>query len=311
MPNDKPILLTNSRYSALFQCFRLHYWKYEIGLRPAIEGLALRVGRAVHLGLESYANNVDIETIIAEVCSQYIADDPIEAVKVECLLRGHFWRHKCLAHKVLHTELEFSVPLINPATGRASKLFRIAGKMDGIVEDSNARLFQLEHKTTSEDIGVESDFWPRLRIDRQTMIYTLAARAMGYDVRGTLYNVIRKPTIKQKKTETLAGYAERLVGDIYERPDFYFQQRLIEHLPSDIADVERDLWATAKLMRFCQTNDYWPKDDYSCKRWGQCPYFGLCTAGINRFDGAIPRDFVRLSNVNPELSIGEADAPAD
>ena len=307
MPTEKPVLLTNSSCGAFFQCFRLRYWKYEIGLRPEVEGLALRVGRAVHMGLDLYAQGVHIEKVIAEVGSQYIADDPIEAVKVECLLRGHFWRYKSLAHKVLHTELEFSVPLINPATGRASKLFRVAGKMDGIVEDTNARLFGMEHKTTGEDIGPDADFWPRLRIDRQVMIYTLAAQAMGYDVRGTLYNVIRKPTIRQKKTESVQEYAKRLVGDIYERPDFYFQQRLIEHTPSDLDDAARDLWATAKLIRFCQVNAYWPKDDFACKRWGQCAYFGLCTAGISTFDGDVPRGFVRLKNVNPELSIGEEE----
>ena len=183
----------------------------------------------------------------------------------------------------------------------------LAGKMDGIAENSARQLYLIEHKTTGEDIGPDADFWPRLRIDRQVMIYTLAARAMDYDVRGTLYNVIRKPTIKQKQTESVQEYAERLVGDIYKRPDFYFQQRLIEHTSGDLDDAAYDLWATAKLIRFCQVNAYWPKDDYACKRWGQCAYFGLCTAGISKFDGDVPRGFVRLKNVNPELSIGEED----
>lgn len=50
-----------------------------------------------------------------------------------------------------------------------------------------------ETKTTSEDLEPGSTFWKRTILDPQLSLYLPALRDIGYDPRGCLYDVLRKP----------------------------------------------------------------------------------------------------------------------
>ncbi len=58
------------------------------------------------------------------------------------------------------------------------------------------RVINIEHKSTSADIGPGSPYWKRLIIDGQISVYKTGTRALGYDPVGTLYDVIKKPTLR-------------------------------------------------------------------------------------------------------------------
>ena len=47
-------LLTASRLSSFRACARLHYFRYHLGVRPAVEADTLRFGSLIHLGLEAW-----------------------------------------------------------------------------------------------------------------------------------------------------------------------------------------------------------------------------------------------------------------
>lgn len=119
-----------------------------------------------------------------------------ERAIVAALLSGYFWRWDTSPLEVVATEQAFELPLVNPATGAASRLFRLAGKIDGVVRLEDGRLAVMEHKTCSEDLSLDSDYWRRLQIDQQISIYIHAARELGHDVATVIYDVIRKPTVK-------------------------------------------------------------------------------------------------------------------
>lgn len=333
------IRLTNSRRQCFNRCAREHLWRYERGIRPEVEELALRIGRAVHFGLALHVQGKPDEEVIGEVVSQYISDDPMDAVKVECLLRGYFWRWQDEPLRTaLHTEMVFDVPLINPDTGRASRVFTHAGKLDMLDEHG-----LVEHKTTSEDIDPAADFWLRLRIDSQISGYMLALKRLGLRADRVIYNVIRKPTIKPRQipgldadglkivrdatgervytkqgkprqsADTAKGYelesreengeeyAARLLEDIYTRPEFYYQRRQVARTKADLDDAARDLWQTAQIMRQCELHNWWPKNDSACRVFSKCPYFKLCTTGFPMDTGEIPDGYVMLDDVHPEL----------
>ena len=58
----------------------------------------------------------------------------------------------------------------------------------------------VEHKTANADIGPGTTYWKRLVLDGQVSTYLPGTRALGHaDVRGVLYDVIRKPTIRPLK----------------------------------------------------------------------------------------------------------------
>jgi hypothetical protein len=94
------------------------------------------------------------------------------------------------------TEKGFELGLENPATSKSTSVFRLAGKIDGIVKLEDGRLAVMEHKTIGESIDSDAPLWKRLQIDHQISFYVNAARRLGYDVATVLYDVARKPTIK-------------------------------------------------------------------------------------------------------------------
>jgi hypothetical protein len=55
------------------------------------------------------------------------------------------------------------------------------------------KVYLLETKTTSEDLGPGSTFWKRTILDPQLSLYLPALRKMGHDPHGCVYDVLRKP----------------------------------------------------------------------------------------------------------------------
>lgn len=137
----------------------------------------------------------------------------IEVATVEALLGGYAWRWAQQPLEVIASEQTFVVPLLNPVTGGASKLFSLAGKIDGIVKLEDGRLAVLEHKLLGEDISSDGEFWRRMQMDQQISLYVYAARQCGFDVSAVLYDVARKPTIKPTPIPVLDENGLRIVLD--------------------------------------------------------------------------------------------------
>jgi hypothetical protein len=112
------------------------------------------------------------------------------------LIEGYDNIYNDQALNTIAVEAEFVAPLINIETGGISKTWLLSGKIDAIAKDKSGRLVIIEHKTTSADIDVTSDYWKKLSIDGQVSGYYLGARTLGYDVQDCVYDVIRKPGIK-------------------------------------------------------------------------------------------------------------------
>jgi hypothetical protein len=71
----------------------------------------------------------------------------------------------------------------------------------------------MEHKTASDDLEPDSDYWKRLRIDQQISAYYIAARAKGHDIQTVLYDVTRKPEIGPLQIPLLDGDGFKIVLD--------------------------------------------------------------------------------------------------
>ena len=211
--NDK---LTTTRLSSLRRCPRQHYYRFELGLSRIQDATALRFGSAFHLGLAcgTIGEALDVIDKSYAACPPYMEqyDWDIEHTKVTQLLIGWFWRYDNDDFEILAVEQGFEIPLINPETGAPSRTFHLGGKIDKIVSVDN-RPHVLEHKTTSEDIGTDSDYWLRLRCDPQLSQYVLGARGLGYDTNKIIYDVTRKPTIQPKQIPLLDEDGLKIVLD--------------------------------------------------------------------------------------------------
>ncbi len=295
-------LLTATRMGTLLGCPRKHFWRYEVGLRPISDAAALRFGSAWHLGMEARWQGLGFELALAVALGQAERFSELEAATLAGLLAGYFAHYGAgEIVKTLHPEQEFRMPLAG------SRSFDVAGKIDGLGVLVDGRLCLLEHKTCGEDISPDSEYWSRLRFNPQIYQYVLAARALGWDVAVVLYDVTRKPSIRQKQTETAEQFGERLAADTKARPEFYFARREVPVLDQDVAEFEVQRLELSRLIlllraaarRARRPEHAWPRNcgGMTCRF---CEFESFCMQNIS-VDPAQPPAGFRVGPVNPEL----------
>lgn len=295
-------LLTASRMSALLACPRRHYWRYEVGLWRVTDADALRFGSAWHVAMEARWAGLDCEAAFARACDGKTKLDEIQLATLSGMLAGYYDQYSGETVQTMHPEVEFR------ATLAGSRTFDVAGKIDGLGVMNDGRLVLVEHKTAGCDIGPESDYWLRLRGNGQVMQYILAARSLGWDVSLVLYDVARKPAIRQKQGETCEQFAERLAADCRQRPDFYFARREVPILEDDLAEfeVQRAVMARqilsmrAESRRASRPEHGWPRNvtEMGCR---VCDFAAFCLQNT-AVDTAHPPAGFHVGSAHSELS---------
>ena len=306
-------LLTNSRIGSFLTCPRKHYIAYELGIRPEESSKALRVGSAFHLAMDYIAKDKDpTEAIEIETM------DPYEQALVAGMITAYKYANPEL--KIIASELPFEVPLRGPS-GRPSRIWKLAGVIDGIVQLSDGRTALLERKTTTRDFTPGSDYWINLRTDRQISLYTIAARELGIDINTILYDVIRRPLTKprfatppkkrkyrkkdgalfagqREEDETPEEYAERITGLMLADHYKHFAQIEIARLADDLVLTREELWWQQRAIRSHQRDGTWYRNTGSCMAPYRCPYLTICGEEL---EVDTPPGFVRIEDVHPEI----------
>lgn len=122
--------------------------------------------------------------------------DPLLVAKARALMIGYDNRWRDHLYRTISVEEPYHLPVINPDGGGKSRTFTQGGKFDGVIEGAGRTLL-LEHKTAAEDIeDPDAVYWRRLAIDSQVSHYVMANLISGRRVDGTLYDVIKKPSIR-------------------------------------------------------------------------------------------------------------------
>lgn len=302
--------LTFSQLSMFLSCRRKAFWRYQEQLAPKIDAEALFLGKLVHGLLETHF------TGIPQKESRLRPSDEVAAI-ARAMVTGYKarWGDRPLVpgdvHQpdndfdVLTIEDEFAVPILNPATGAASRSFILRGKIDGLVRlRATDELMILEHKTASK---IDGQYLEKLWMDFQTLIYVAAYRQMGVDVKGCVYDILAKPGIKRREgeteeefdiramtlaaknksgkttakrqlPETIEEYSARLADacaspEAYHREILYFEPRRFEELAVELWELQRE-YAHARSTKV------WPRNPQACYSYGsRCPYWALCASG--------------------------------
>lgn len=330
-------VLTNSEMRVARACLRRHKYGYQMRRRPRRVRDELRFGTLVHVGLEAWwkctmpnGEAVDasarlmaaLEAMRARVARPLKPGEepisPFAVVTAEELLIGYTARWGDERLIALAVEVSFEIPLVNPATGAASRTFVLGGKVDAVVVDPAGRVHVLEHKTTGSDIGPGSLYWEKVRsLDTQVSQYLHGVKALGFHAEDCIYDVIRKPGIRPLKAtpeedrkytkptkadpvsrlyknqrehdETPDEYALRLREDIMASPDRYFARGDVVRLEAEERDHAFDVWQLAKIIREAETEGYAPKNPDACGQFGGCEYLAVCTGQASIHDDAVFR----------------------
>lgn len=164
----------------------------------------------------------------------------------------------------------------------------------------------MEHKTSSEDIGLGSIFWRKLTLDAQISNYMVGARALGFEPDGVLYDVLRKTSLEplmatpiesrkytkptktdpvsrlyanqRERDESPEEYRDRVLEDIAKRPDYYYQRGVVVRLEEEERDAAFDAWQTADQIRVSHNENRWPRNVDACSQFNRlCDYWPVCS----------------------------------
>jgi len=291
--NDR-IPLTQSSLRTLGSCEEKYRLRYIEGLRSSAYRPALTIGSAFHEGIEHQSEDAAEKSYRdARSASWTEAEqDGIERdVAIIRAMVGGALRLWTIWPE--DREIAFGLPLRNPATGAPSTRHVFSGVFDGLWEDLGGRPVLLEMKTTSR---LDADYVRRLDLDPQISAYCHAASALlETPVREVVYRIVRKPSIRQKKTETADDFAARVSADYLERPDFYFAEEIVRRSEAEMDRWWHEAWEIHRRVLRLENGEMSVRNTRSCLDFGRCDYFDLCR-GVTTAEA-----FDSLRNVHPEL----------
>lgn len=118
----------------------------------------------------------------------------------------------------------------------------------------------------------------------------------------------------QCRLELPDEFAERLLNDIGNRPDYYYQRREVPRLADELAQFQAELWQQAQLLLECRRRAARlprPQDAYFCNvgrfTCDNCPFAEICLQSITVNPDQPPSGYVVRSDKHPELIPDEGD----
>lgn len=160
---------------------------------------------------------------------------------------------------------------------------QMRGSFDGVFEDRKRNLWLLETKCLSmiDEEGIQ-DLLPQ---DLQVMFYLTAINLVfGKKPAGVLYNVVRRPGLRQKVKEDLSQFLKRIKGDVCDpkRQSHYFKR-----WEMSISWNEVEEWQQKFLIPVLKEIWLWDKGelatylnpDQLITKYGRCDMFLPLTKG--------------------------------
>ncbi len=248
--------ITNTGLQTFMSCREKFARKYIDGMSSRKISVPLTFGNLWHLAFEYRLTRtpwkgVDLyRTRAAEkLNSQALADLDHLVAQVKAMF-PYYTRHykkddgkvKFIAHEHMF-EYEHQV-------GRHK--IKLRGKIDGVYKTSLGSLGLWEIKTKSKiDTRLISDL---LRCDFQTLLYLWATwKSYKKCPRHLTYDVIKRPQLRQKKTETQARLIKRIQADVIKNPGTYFKRWPVTIMESDLARFQETILDPV-LLEFADWN---------------------------------------------------------
>lgn len=186
--------ISNSKITTWRRCHREFNYKYIQKLRPKKKGMALSRGSIIHECIEAYDSGRSwrkpFNRFSKEFYKNTMKDEIVEfgdiPRMVEELMENYqvFYEEDGLHY--LGNEVHFELPLMKGVV--------VEGYLDALVEDEKGDIWPKETKTYKKD--PDYDF---LLLNTQSALYTWAVMEMGYNPKGTLWDIIKakEPSVPQ------------------------------------------------------------------------------------------------------------------
>jgi len=331
-----PMVTTYTMWSLFRNCRKAVDWRYLQQLVPLQRDRNLHFGSIIHECLQAWHQRRDLDEVLAiigRLCPHRLQDENQRRDwnLATAMMKAYAARYAIEEFEIIELEKNFEGPIVNPATGAASRSFILAGKVDGIARIGGEH-FILEHKTASQ---VDGDYLEKLWTDFQITIYAYyVEQTMGIPITGILYNVLVKAKLQQGKGESEQEFEERRAELLAKsktgkttakrklpESDEDFQQRLGEkyadpamfhremlYLSRDRFEILRsELWELTQAFLDARRRGVFYQNTAFCFNYQRpCAYFALCRSNGNP---NVIENFYQRVAPNQELRAFPASEP--
>jgi len=266
-----------------------------MGFEPAGEtSKALVVGSAIHDALEKARRRLRPGAVLSDGEAEGIVSalEVVEAAEGRvtehsayawtlawALLQPYFQFYCVDDRKIEWVELEGEFCVEQDVFPYANFCFR--GKFDGVFRSRGSKLWLLETKTRSIVDG--EGLSESVGFNHQVMFYLNALKMMSGEMPGgVLYDVIKKPALRVKKSETLQEFGCRVRRDATENPDKYFFRFEVPVDAGAMAIYRLELRGLLEDFVLWYEEGCWPhyRRTAACLgKFGRCKYLRMCDTG--------------------------------
>lgn len=317
---DGELPVSVSMAQTWLRCPRLFWYTYVLRKEPIDADTAPQdFGTAGHAALASWWYEQDDSTErlqraleAARATDAWGRLSRAAQLKLRAVLTAYHSKYKRQSWEILEIEEKHKL-LLHEARGIWLRL-----TPDAIARNrETGETWVVEHKFTSADITPGSYYWDLKDIDLQNGVYTLAARAMGYDVEGVLYDVakrpgyrLRKATPKRKRQfykrdgkygkagdpkpgtyledESENDFLDRVVDQIVQQPSAFLQRREYRLLEGDVEAAAEDIIGAARLIQGAGKAGLYPRNQSGCKAFNRtCEFYPVCASQASLDDPGI------------------------
>jgi hypothetical protein len=265
--------VSHTALSSFLACPQRYEYSYQQRLSPRTTPPALTLGKAYQLSIEHADPLFGAVQLTAEAKVYSNADAErvrAQAQIVQSASELYLERYGPAQGK---REFEYLVRLRNPRNGYPSRTYDLLGYADEWI-DKGSHAALVENKLVGQitELSIR-----RLPLDRQLALECYGTwRATGMEVREVFYRMMRKPSIRQKKGESIGDYCERISADYQERPDFYCVEEHLIRTADDLLRTEVELWEWASQLRRAKAGGVWTRNTSQCAEYGGCAFVPLC-----------------------------------
>jgi len=282
----KQLFVSFSSMGGFRKCPRMYYWKHIRRLEKRKFKLPFIVGRIMHTGLQTLlshpekaektikkkyleeAQTARKEFLLSTFEEEDLAAQQFSTIGMLAAFRSQYAKF-LEGTKHLATEYVLKYEL--------NKRVVVVGKIDNILENQRKKwIWELKNLKS-----LDMDRIKAIKTDPQTALYyevhnrTVKARER---LDGIIYQIVRKPSIRQKQKESKREFMERL-KDWYQSGEggMKFHLERIKGSFVSGAAVINTVEKVSQQMLDCETKDDYFQDFSKCvSDWDLCSYYGVC-----------------------------------
>lgn len=280
----------NSRLQQFLNCPRSFKHRYLSKVVPRKRSPFFVLGEAIHKFIEFYYRTKDaklslrqVENVFAKVNTETFDREEMHDFQVDLNIAlgiaeayPSFYKQDFDQFSKILTEQQFEFPL-----GDTGHIY--FGTLDGLFLDHAGDWWIFETKTASA-VTLNDGYFERVKIDSQVAGYMHGAKhLLGQFPAGIIYNVIKKPSIRLKKGETLAAFQARVKMEytkLAQVKAYFTRDQLMvatHRLDSWLADTSDLVVMLADKIK--RKDRKWIMNTGSCTaKFGICPYMPACVS---------------------------------